>query len=258
MDDSLLAFVTPTKWRELLAREKKRRGVSDNRLVFLGARNLAQVPWCPMQAVRRSRIDELSPFQTYLNDRLEFSLFTGRISSLPARGDDWLRLASIDPPLATVERLRLPEQWRRIHYVGSYWETYAGRRSWVEPDMPRMSWHSSLAGYVIVGEPDGLTRTEVVEAKSSRNQYLADHQRLVGELQADIYGVLFERKLKVMCVTVGPGDFRLDRSPVRYDAVAECLRIFREIDGGWVPAPPKDIWKCRKCEVREGCPIRRA
>jgi hypothetical protein len=256
VDDSLVD-ISSNEWRGLLSREKKRRGLLDNKLVFIRARNLAQIAWCPMQAVRLSRRDEVSVFQTYVEDRLRFCIAASRISAIPSDRDQWLELAAADPPLAMVEDLLLPHQWQRLHYVGNYVETYAGDRSWAEPDIPSMAWQFSIAGYVIGAKPDGLTRSEVVEAKSARNSALAAYQRPVGELQADIYGVLFERKTKVLCVTVGDGEFVLERSPVRHDAVAGCLRMFSQVAGGWTPPAPREAWKCRNCEVNQGCPIRR-
>jgi len=256
VDDSLVD-ISPDEWRVLLTREKKRRGLLDNKLVFIRAGNLAQIAWCPMQAVRRSRRDEVSVFQTYVEQRLGFALAASRISAIPSDRCRWLELAATDPPLAMVEDLLLPQQWRRIQNVGNYVETYAGDRSWAEPDMPSMAWQFSIAGYVIGAAPDGLTRSEVVEAKSARTSELAAYQRPVGELQADIYGVLFERNTKVLCVTVGDGEFVLERSPVRHDAVAACLRLFSRIEAGWTPPAPAEAWKCRKCEVNHGCPIRR-
>jgi hypothetical protein len=227
VDDSL--DISLDEWRGLLSREKKRRGVLDNKVVFISASNLARIAWCPMQAVRRSRVAEVSVFQTYLEQRLRFCLEASRISRIPSDRDQWLELAAADPPLATVEDLLLPHQWQRFRYVGDYVETYAGDRSWAEPDMPRMAWQFSIAGYVIAAEPDGLTRSEVVESKSARNSYLASYQRPFGDLQADIYGVLFERKMKILCVTVGDGGFAWDRTPVRHGAVADCLRMFSRI-----------------------------
>ncbi len=257
VDGSVLEHLSPGEWRVLLSREKRRRGVVDNKLVFIRAATLARIAWCPMQAVRKSRVDEVSVFQTYLEDRLAFLLETRRVALLPGDRDQWLALASTEPPLAQVEDLLLPDQWRRFHYVGDYWETYSGDRTWAEPEMPSMMWHFSLAGYVIGAAPDGLTRTEVLEAKSARNNYLAGHQRPVGELQADIYGVLFERNLKVLCLTVGDGGFKLDRSPVRHDAVSDCLGMFARVEAGWKPRPPAEVWKCDRCDVNQGCPIRR-
>jgi hypothetical protein len=256
VDDSLVD-ISPDEWRGLLSREKKRRGVLDNKLVFISASNLARIAWCPMQAIRRSRVAELSVFQTYVEERLGYCLAASRISRIPPDRDLWLELVAADPPLAKVEDLLLPYQWQRFRYVGDYIETYAGDRSWAEPDMPRMVWQFSIAGYVIAAAPDGLTRSEVVEVKSARNSYLAGYQRPVGELQADIYGVLFERKMKILCVTVGDGGFAWNRSPVRPAAVAACVRMFTRVGAGWTPPAPAEAWKCRNCEVNQGCPIRR-
>src|SRR5438094_6873758 len=115
MDSSLVA-ISPDEWRGLLSREKKRRGVLDSRVVFIGASNLARIAWCPMQAVRRSRVDEVSVFQTYVEERLEFCLASSRISQIPSDRDRWLELAAADPPLGKVEEVLLPYQWQRFRY----------------------------------------------------------------------------------------------------------------------------------------------
>lgn len=258
MQDSLLGFVTPDVWSALLTQEKRRRGLADTKLVFIGVRNLARMAWCPMQAVRESRMSEVSLFGTYLEDRLDLALEMKRMYSLPKDQRHWLELAAAEVPLATVEPLWVPNMPDRFDDFPEYWEIFAGERSWVEPDAPTMRWHFAVEGYVVIGEPDGLSRSEVLEAKSSRNEYLAGHQRPVAKLQADLYGFLFDRPTKILCETVGDGPLLFDESPVQRDKAIECLRKFARIESGWVPAAPIDAWKCRRCEVEAGCPISRA
>ncbi len=232
-----------------------------DKLVFLGARNLARIAWCPMQALRKSREDEFSLFWTYLEDRLQFALDTGRLRGLPSDRRTWLEIAARDVTLRTVEAALLPDQPLRFGDFSDYpdyWEVESGERTWAEPDLPTMRWHVQVDEYVVVGQPDGLSRTEVVEAKASRTRYLAEQQRPVGELQADLYGLLFQRETRILCGTIGDGDFTLEEGPVEIENAARCLKTFARLETGWIPPPPLEAWKCRRCEVESGCPISRA
>jgi hypothetical protein len=72
----------------LLALEKARRGA--DRLVFVGASNVASVRWCPMQAVLKSIIDEPMFFAVYLHDRLLYARLLGLIDDLPSTDEGLL------------------------------------------------------------------------------------------------------------------------------------------------------------------------
>jgi hypothetical protein len=93
--DFLLGFLQPDDWVELLGKEKERRGLPQNKVVFVNASALAHIAWCPMQAMRKSRIGETSPFGAYLEDRLEFAIATKRIAALPTSRALWLENRSI-------------------------------------------------------------------------------------------------------------------------------------------------------------------
>jgi hypothetical protein len=67
----------------LLSLEKERRGVNRGKLVFVGTANVAQYYWCAMQAVLRSRKNELLFFISYLDDRTQYARDLGLIDRLP-------------------------------------------------------------------------------------------------------------------------------------------------------------------------------
>lgn len=69
--------------KKLLLLEKTRRGVPKESLVFVGMANIAQYYWCAMQAVLKSRANELLFFASYLYDRISYSHRLGLISKLP-------------------------------------------------------------------------------------------------------------------------------------------------------------------------------
>lgn len=238
--------------------EKERRRLPQNRLVFLNASALARIAWCPMQAIRKSRIGETSPFGAYLEDRLEFAIATKRIPALPTNRALWLEIAADDVPFDRVERVWLPDLPARLRDFSDGFETSAGERSWYEPDTPTIRWHFLAGEYIVVGEPDGLSRREVFEMKSARNAYLAGFYRPLAELQADIYGYLFNRSTKLLGMTIGEGQLTIDESLVVPARALQAIGMFAQIERGWVPAAPRESWKCRNCDVEAGCPISRA
>ena len=76
----------------MLKKEKDQREVKHNELVFLGMANVANYWWCAARAVMKSRDQELEFFQSYLVDRLRYSLELGRIKKLPRKRMDWLEV----------------------------------------------------------------------------------------------------------------------------------------------------------------------
>ncbi len=253
----LLAFLKSAEWAELLTLEKKRRGVAEEVLVFIGAANLARVAWCPMQAVRRSRAGETGFFGSYLEDRLEFAIQTGRIPRLPRDRAEWLRIAAQDLPLAAVERALLRDLPERLTRFTSGVYVQEGERNWYEPIAPRIRWHFPAGPYIVVAEPDGLSRQEVLETKSARSEYLARFQRPFAELQGDIYGYLFDRPTKLLGESIGGGPLIIDELPVVPARALEAVQTFGRVEAGSMPPAPREAWKCRNCEVELGCPISR-
>jgi hypothetical protein len=84
--------------RERIARlfrlEKERRGVSNNELVFVGMANIAKYYWCAMQAIFKSRRNELEFFNNYLQDRLEYSYRLGLIEAAPQNDKAFLEIGN--------------------------------------------------------------------------------------------------------------------------------------------------------------------
>jgi hypothetical protein len=238
--------------------EKERRGLPQNKLVFINASTLVRIAWCPMQAIRKSRIGETSPFGAYLEDRLEFAIDTRRIPALPTNRALWLEIAADDVPFDRVQRVWLPDLPARLRDFSDGFETLAGERRWYEPDTPTIRWHFRAGEYIVVGEPDGLSRREVFEMKSVGNAYIAEFSRPLAQLQADIYGYLFKRSTKLLGETIGDGPLTIAESPVVPARAVQAISMLARIERGWVPPAPREPWKCRSCEVKAGCPISRA
>jgi hypothetical protein len=80
--------------KKLLLLEKTRRGVPKESLVFVGMGNIAQYYWCAMQAVLKSRANELLFFASYLYDRISYSHRLGLISKLPGKKEALLDIGT--------------------------------------------------------------------------------------------------------------------------------------------------------------------
>ncbi len=80
----------PVRIKELLYKEKMRRGVDVNDLVFVGMANVAGYKWCAWKSVLTNRKNEIGFFLAYLEDRLEFAFLLGFIRELPKRDEDLL------------------------------------------------------------------------------------------------------------------------------------------------------------------------
>jgi hypothetical protein len=117
-------------------------------------------------------------------------------------------------------------------------------------------WNFPWGPYTLVGVPDGLTDGFVYEFKTTGNRYLGSHLRPSMLAQADLYGVFFGRGTKrVQLYVMDAGVTDTEESPVNPANAEAVLVEFRRVDEGFRPSPPREVWKCRKCKHRGGCPI---
>lgn len=86
--------LSPEVLKELLLLEKKRRGVEENRLVFIGTADVAQYWWCGMKSLFRNREMELAFFSAYLEDRILYSYELGLINQLPPDNESLLDIGN--------------------------------------------------------------------------------------------------------------------------------------------------------------------
>lgn len=122
---------------------------------------------------------------------------------------------------------------------------------------PRYRWNFPWREFTIVGVPDGITVEMVYEFKAAGNEYwFSTASRPVGTTQADLYGMFFARPRKRVQIFIREtGQTETIDSEVDEGRATQTLERFRAVEQGALPRPPKPF-KCRPCEVREGCPIR--
>ncbi|MEM2498242.1 MAG: hypothetical protein QXK12_06650 [Candidatus Nezhaarchaeales archaeon] len=90
--------------RELLKTEKRRRGLEEDRLVFVGMANVANYYWCAVKSLLNSRKEEEKFFGSYLYDRVRYSYALGKTRKLPRTPEELLEMGD-DISLEDVESL---------------------------------------------------------------------------------------------------------------------------------------------------------
>ena len=268
----------------LLLREKERRGVSKESLVFLGMANIAEYSWCAMQSLFKNRRDEVDFFGAYLQDRILYSFKLGHIKRLPKRSLAWLDIGN-DITFEDVECLLKSHSRSSLVSEVSFTVIGDGMPVLVDADglssdecrsslqrqdpklrgellhrvkaerYPSIRWHFVWNKYVVVGIPDGITDRFVYEYKTTRKLGLLRYIKPVAHNQANLYGFFFKRDEKRVQVYIVDSD----RTETWQDKLDEkqaenILKKFRAVDAGDAPLPPKG-WKCKRCEFRQECPL---
>jgi hypothetical protein len=175
---------SPERMGALLALEKKRRGLPEDRLLFVGLANAASVHWCPMQAVLKSRAREPEFFAAYLQDRLVYASRLGHVRKWPRTDKDILAVGS-EITLADVETLLRQEAEAKrqrdersggCEVLWGYTDTQdkEGRRTRLInpalPDWQRAMYQKDAAerGIRLIGlEDDPRRRGELMEAEKA-------------------------------------------------------------------------------------------
>jgi CRISPR/Cas system-associated exonuclease Cas4 (RecB family) len=283
----LKRFTDPVNLKRLLYLEKRRRGVSQDKLVFVGIANIAHLYWCGAKAVYKSRKYELMFFWEYLVDRVYYSALLGYIDKPPQREEDLLlcgglikredvekllnenysKLASktaervfavnplLSPELRELEVVLKSNIEGKQHsqpIVGLVGQQYLAEK------YPTVRWNFDWNRYVVIGMPDGITKDFVYEFKTVKTPFLAKYNLPVAVAQADLYGYFFERpKKRVQIYIVETGKTITREVNVDRENAIRTLSKFQSIDSGASPIPPKK-WKCKDCEFINTCELRKS
>lgn len=254
----------------LLAAEKRRRWVDKDRLVFIGMHNVADYWWCAMRSVLHSRAAETGFFRAYVENAFYYGFLSGNREfdsdtfdlDESFADDDWvLEQAAQQIPLAVVEecaREATQDDGGQLNTTDFRYVENAEIPHW-EPQNFRFRWHFQWQHYVVVGVPDGITATTVYEAKSTHSEYMTRFTRPVAWVQANLYGLFFERPRKRITLYVtGTGEKTTWEDDVDTVEADDTLCRFMRVDvDGWEPPRPAR-WKCRKCDFARICHLRQA
>jgi CRISPR/Cas system-associated exonuclease Cas4 (RecB family) len=167
----------------------------------------------------------------------------------------------LNPDLSAADRTRYQELASRAGVRVLELEDDPKVRGLVLEEMraerhPTIRWHFAWERYVVVGIPDGITNDRIYEFKTTRSRYLGGHLLPTALVQADLYGLFFNRQSKRVQLYVVEEDVTQTWDlPVDRDAAEAALQEFRSIDEGRRPPLPRERWKCRRCDVRSHCPI---
>ncbi|GBC73205.1 hypothetical protein HRbin04_00601 [archaeon HR04] len=260
---------------ELLILEKRRQGIEEDELVFLGTSNIANYYWCAMKSLLKSKDEERIFFEAYLVDRIRYSLKLGYINRIPENKKELLEVGKeitfndierlLEEKKMEVESSRINDRdGDTIAFIddehtssktdlllrGMLVESLKAER------YPTIRWNFKWGRYIVLGVPDGITDRFVYEFKSTKNTFLMHFIKPVADTQADLYGYFFRRaKKRVQLYMMKEDKINTWEDNVNQIRALETLQSFKEIDNGLKPKPPKE-WKCRSCKYVHICPLR--
>lgn len=269
VDKALLRFCEGVGFLKLLLEEKQRRGVSAEKLVFVGMANLANYYWCAAKSLIKSKAREPTFFGAYLHDRLLYSILLGKVDRLPQTSDKILKvgedlsmddvenllrerkvesteLENVDDKLAGLSEMLGSEASKRSIALARGTLLHAGAME----KYPTIRWNFPWRDYVIVGFPDGITEEFVYEFKTTKNEYLSHFIKKCALVQGDLYGVFFRRpKKRVQIYTLEEKKTITWHEPIDVKEAETLLQKFKTTDDTRVFLMPKS-WKCKNCEFK--------
>lgn len=264
----------PRRLKKLFAIEKERRGVPQNKLVFLSMANIAEQLWCSMQSVLTTQEEEARFFESYLFDRLKYANKLGLFTKWPRKLADLLTIGEeiTYAQVAEMEAKRIAKAARNwaenaekiakirakaeLLVDGPDWQVRGQQAEFKYAEIyHRFRWNFSWESYVVVGIPDGITESLVYEFKSTKRARYKEERFVTAGLQADLYGLFFERAEKRLQVFSADTDqIETRNAPVSKEQALWALNNFRRVDYGELPRLPAPF-KCRVCRVAESCPL---
>jgi hypothetical protein len=255
--------------KRLLTVEKARRGVPKNKLLFIGASDIAGQGWCSMRAVLTARKEEVGRFGQYFYNRLHYALEFGLLRFWPHNPKTllyigkWLAFERVNEyESAKPEPRRAPRPAPEIDlreggkHEFEWWERGQIAESQYAERYPQFSWHFPWGRYIVVGVPDGVTKEIVYEFKSTGRARYRENLMRQGCVQADLYGLFFQRDRKrVQVYSIDTGQIDTLDDKVDKSNAERFLRNFSRVDGGEFPRLP-ETFKCRICDYANCCPLR--
>jgi len=222
-----------------------------------------------MYAVRKNRACELQFFGAYLDDRIAYARRLGLAKGPPRTVLEFLNigssltLAQVDSLFASkINQPLVPQTSRsasdsqKVKWTGSSYSAGMQLETEFAEVYGTFRWNFGWREFTIVGFPDGLPANTVYEFKATKSQRWLNTTMKIASTQADLYGVFFDRPKKRVQVRVAEdGCLETLDAPVDRDNAIFTLERVRSVVRGEVPAPPEPF-KCRRCELAEGCPIR--
>jgi len=251
----------------LMKIEKERLGFKKNDLVFIGMANLAELHVCKMQSYLESKDMEIQFFNSYLSDRLKYSILIKDIDLNEEISDlDLLKICN-DLSLEEIEEFVFKEN-KLIGKVvesplkdsklkiaknleptaqGSIYEMIYGEK------YPKIRWNFKIDKIVLVGVADGLRGDIIYEFKRYGNSYLMNASKKRAETQGDIYGYFFKRSKKRMHYFLKETEEQIiDEKKIDEQNVLRTINTFYEILEGKTEGPEYK-WFCNNCKFNQDC-----
>lgn len=248
---------------ELMNLEKERLGISRDKLVFIGIANVSKYYWCGWQCHLKSKKNEVSFFQAYFEDRLNYSKELGLLTKIPKTIEEILKIGdkielnqiqkllekkkvseTSDETKEKIKNLLKKEENPQIQGI-YYQELHA-------EDYHSIRWNFRYKDLVLIGIPDGITDDFVYEFKSTKKRYFRETYR-TAQFQSNLYGHYFKRPKKKIQIYCKDEHKIYDYfEEVEDNEIIELLEKWIRMINGELPIKPES-WKCNICEFKDNC-----
>lgn len=173
---------------KLLLLEKERRGVGEDKVVFIGMSNVSSYYWCAAKSLLQSRAEELNFFYAYLHDRILYSKELGLIDEIPSRDEELLEVGS-NISFKDIERLlqRRKVEGGSIEFGISLFRDTRGDLVLVVGDLTLLRYKKMLQGVKKVAIPDYTEVEEVAEVLKSLGKGRAPEVEIVSLEEYPMY-----------------------------------------------------------------------
>ncbi|MEM0050694.1 MAG: hypothetical protein QXW39_09215, partial [Candidatus Bathyarchaeia archaeon] len=182
--------------KKLLLLEKKKRGVGEDELVFVGMANVSSYYWCAAKSLLISKAEELKFFHAYLYDRILYSKELGLIDKIPSGDGELLEVGS-NISFEDIERLlqrRKVEKSDVEAFEVTKFQDVRGNRILVVEDLTVLT-PEVLQGVKKIAIPDYIKVEEVVKVLKSLEKGRVPEVEIVSLDEYPVYrGEVLQRR----------------------------------------------------------------
>lgn len=251
---------------ELMNLEKERLGFKREDLVFVSSGDISKFYWCPMQTYLTLLKNEEDKFTGYLQDKIEYSIKLNKVNSVPKNEKELLKIGNDlelndifellkknSPNFSNEEIKNAKKQLKNCksqQEKGHIFETIYAKK------LPQIHWFVKHKNFILTCMPDGISKDFVYEFKSSKNRFFSKFSIKKAKLQADIYGLCFNKENKeIDQLIVSENKIENIKEKINISEINYVIEKLNEIISGKLPKKPKEEFKCRTCEFKSKCKL---
>jgi len=253
----------------LMELEKVNFGFKKDDLVFISAGDFSRFYWCPMESYLSCKENELIKYFGYLKDKIEYTIKLNKLEKIPKTEQELIKIGmnltlneifillkrkeyynNVSPEEIEIAKTKLKTETKQ-QIKGIYLEIIHAKK------MPKIHWVKKYKNFIFTCAPDGIDEDYVYEFKSSKNSFFGDLNLNKAKLQADLYGICFNKKFKLIeQLILTTNKLNIIKEKINLNEVNRVILEFNNILKGKLPKSPKEEFKCKVCKYKNICKIK--